>query len=97
MTRGSNQFHTAPGSLMIGLGANESGKEGVVNVDDAARKTSHELIAQNLHVAGQDNQTDPARLQFPDFGGFLFRLVLDVTGKQQKSIPKSFAISRVSG
>ena len=52
---GADDFDSALEGLMVGLGADEGGKEGVVNVDDVLRaESSDEFGGENLHVAGED-------------------------------------------
>ena len=50
----ADQLYPALEGLVVRLGTDESGKKRVVNVDDALRITTDEIVGENLHVAGED-------------------------------------------
>src|SRR5580704_3539964 len=53
---GADQLYAAGKGLMVGFGAHKSWQERMVNIDDALRILIHELIGEDLHVAGQHNE-----------------------------------------
>ena len=53
---GTDELHATVVRLVIGLGAFEAGQKAVVNVDGAARQFLAQVVAQDLHVAGQHHQ-----------------------------------------
>ena len=55
---GSDDFHTAPVGGMIRPGTGEGGEETVMDVDDPISVGGGEGIAEDLHVAGQDDGVD---------------------------------------
>ena len=61
---GADQFHAAPVGLVVGLGALEAWKEGVVNVDDASGEPLTQGWGQDLHVARQHHEIN---VEFLDF------------------------------
>ena len=54
--RGSDDLHAALPGLPVRVGADEGGKERVVDVDDPAREPRHQVGRHDLHVAGEDDQ-----------------------------------------
>ena len=52
----SNELHTSGVSLGIRVCTLEAGEEGVVDVDDSALELLAEFRAEDLHVAGENNQ-----------------------------------------
>src|SRR5579862_3702967 len=85
VARGTDQLNAALKGLMIRPRSDESGKKGMVDVDDALRITVDKVIRQNLHVACQHHEV---RLVLVDEGlnpglgqGFiLFRHADDFVG-----------------
>jgi hypothetical protein len=57
---GADEFDATIVGLLVGLGAFEAGQEGVVDVDDAAAELLAQGVAEDLHVAGKDDQIDIA-------------------------------------
>ena len=57
---GADDFDAAVVGGVIGAGAGEGGQEGVVDVEDAHGEGLHKGGAENLHVAGQDDESAPA-------------------------------------
>lgn len=58
MTRRPDKFDTATVGGMVGAGAGESREEGVMDIDDPARKRLRQSRAENLHVAGEDDEVN---------------------------------------
>src|SRR5689334_14217710 len=56
MAGGADQLYAALKSLVVGLGANKRGKEGVMNIDHAQQIMADEFRAEDLHIAREDNQ-----------------------------------------
>lgn len=55
---GSDQFHAAGVGLLVRVRADESGQEAVVDVDDSAVELLAELLRQDLHETGEDDEFD---------------------------------------
>jgi hypothetical protein len=62
MRRRADQLHPALMRLVVGLRALEPGQEGMVDVDAAPRQMLRHLLRQDLHVAGEHDEIDRARL-----------------------------------
>jgi hypothetical protein len=58
MGRGADDFYAAVEGLLMGLGADEGGQEGMMNIDDLLRKLFDKAGGKHLHIAGQDDQFD---------------------------------------
>ena len=54
----ADDFHAAVEGLLMGLGADECGQKGMVNIDDLLRKLLDKAGRKDLHIAGQNNQFD---------------------------------------
>src|SRR5277367_6486750 len=50
MRRGANEFYATVKSLLVRLGSDKRGQEGMMNVDDPLRKLLDEVCRQHLHV-----------------------------------------------
>src|SRR5262249_17632603 len=74
--RRADELHAALVSLVVGLAADERRQEGVVDVDDAPREARHELAAQDLHVAREDDEIDLPRFDELGLALLLLGLVL---------------------
>jgi hypothetical protein len=53
---GANQFDPALEGLMVGARSDEGGQKGVVDVNDAMGMAVHEVVGQNLHIAGEHHE-----------------------------------------
>ena len=78
---GSDDFHTTFPCLMIGLGADEGGEEGVVDVDDMVGVGLDHLFGDDLHVACKDDEGDAVLFEQFHFLLFLLGLILLVDGE----------------
>ena len=63
VTRGSDNLHTALPCLVIGFGTDEGWQERVVYINNMVRIGGNHLVADNLHVAGQDDERHPLLAQ----------------------------------
>ncbi len=70
--RGPDQFDAAAMGLVIRPRTLESGKKGVVDIDAASRELGREIVGQDLHVAGKDDEIDLPR--FNDLPDCIFLL-----------------------
>ena len=61
--RGADDLHAALVRAGVGVGAGEGGQERVVDVDDRHPRRLEERRAEDLHVAGQDDEVDAAAEQ----------------------------------
>jgi len=57
--RGPDELDPLFVSLVVGLGAGEGGKKGVMDIDNGLAEGSEEDAGQNLHVSSHDYQLDP--------------------------------------
>jgi len=55
---GADDFYAAVEGLLMGLGADEGGQEGMMDIDDLLGKLFDETGRKHLHVASQDDQFD---------------------------------------
>ena len=60
---GTDDFHAPRPCLMVGLGTDEGGEEGVVDVDDVVGIGGNHLVADDLHVARQHDEGDALAAQ----------------------------------
>ena len=58
MGRGADQLHSSGVGLVVWLGAFETRKERVVDVDDSACELSADVRGEDLHIAGEDDKVD---------------------------------------
>ena len=58
--RGPDELDTAVVRLVVGLGALEARQERVVDVDGPALERAAQVVAEDLHVAGQHDEADAA-------------------------------------
>ena len=75
VARGADDLHAALIGLMVGLGADEGGQEGVVDVDDVVGIGGNHVVADDLHVAGQDDEGDAVVAQELHLGLLYLALV----------------------
>ncbi len=69
MAGGTDQFHPAGVGLLVGVGADEGWQETVVDVDDAPGEVAAEVVGEDLHESGEDDEFD---VLFGDEGADLF-------------------------
>lgn len=72
--RGPDQLDTLFVRLVVGLGAGEGGKKGVMDIDNGFAEGIEEDAGQDLHVSSHDDQLDPVLLEEGKLLGFGFRL-----------------------
>lgn len=70
----SNKLHAAIVSTVVRLGADKSGEEAVVNVYDAVRVLSAKLVANDLHVACENDDVNLEVFHEGNLSLFLFTL-----------------------
>lgn len=56
MRRCTDEFDAAVIGLVIGLSTFETRQEGMVDIDDFSSHFDGEIIRQNLHIAGEDDE-----------------------------------------
>jgi len=93
----ADELDAAAVRLCVGARALEAGEEGVVDVDDAARHAFADLLGDDLHVAGEDQEFDVLRPhQVQEFLlGACLRLLGD--GDQQEGHPVELGDGRQVG
>src|SRR6202040_1396286 len=77
MGRGADDFYAAVEGLLMGLGADEGGQEGMMNIDDLLPKLLDKAGGKHLHIAGQDDEFDiifPKQLDLLPLGVLLVLL-----------------------
>ena len=89
--RGSDDFHASVIGLPIGIGADESGQEGVVDIDDWTPDLGEKGRAEDLHVPSHDHELDTMILQQGENLLLLLRLGLLGQGQTEKGISNSSA------
>jgi len=73
---GADDFDAALIGLVVGFCAFEAGQEGVVDVDDAPGEFRGQIVAEDLHVAGEDCELGLGVFDDGLEGGFLALLVV---------------------
>ena len=73
---GSDNLHAALPCLMVGLGADEGGEEGVVDVDDVVGVGLNHLLGNHLHLASQHDEGNAVVAQQLHLFLFLLGFVL---------------------
>src|SRR5437868_7176478 len=82
MAGGADQLDAALKSLMVGLGADKSGKEGMMDIDHAQQIMPDKFRTEDLHVAREDDQVQIVAQEIEHFP-LGFALVFGV-GQQMK-------------
>lgn len=77
----ADDFDAALIGLVVGFCAFEAGQEGVVDVDDATGEPGGQIVAEDLHVAGEDCELGLCVFDYGLEGGFLFGLIVLCDGK----------------
>jgi len=81
---GADEFDAAFEGGVVGFGAGEGGQEGVVDVDDAGREARDEVLGEDLHVAGEDDEIDLLLGEQAELAGLGFGLVGGVDGDENE-------------
>ena len=92
----TNNLHTAFPCLMIRFGTDESRKEGVVDVDDVVRIGIYHLIANDLHIASENDESHILFLQQFHLSLFHFSLIAMVFLYAPYIIRKTELFSHIS-
>ena len=75
MAGGPDNLHTPFPCLVVGLCPDECGQEGLVDVDDVVGVPANHLVADDLHVPGQDDECHTFLLKQAHLG-FLYLLLV---------------------
>jgi len=96
----TDHLHAAGVSLVIRFGALEARQEAVMNVDASAGQKASQVIRQNLHIPGKDDEFGAAPLDQRLDQGFLGRLARSVArslpGTPNRMRVKNWPVSRSS-
>lgn len=93
----ADKFYAAFVGLVVGLGADESRKERVVDVDDAVGIARNEVFREHLHISSQDDEVDVVAFEQFEFFGFLFGFVVFSDGYNFERNVELFAYNREVG
>jgi hypothetical protein len=95
--RRADDLDAALERLVVRAGADEGRQQRVVDVDDPVRHPADEVVAEDLHVAGQHHQVDPLGLEQLDQAGLLAALSPSTIGTWWNGTPKKRQVSAWSG